>query len=783
MAKKATTVEDVVLGEAKAGSYQDMVAIASVIENRSRQLGKSYEDVVSVQSEFNAYNKALPAGVDKYRDLAQKAIEQVRTQGPVHNATFYATPSATKNLPSGLQKVTSTDGHQYFSDPQMRSIRTVDGFVRPNPANAMPSAVPAPSARPSTWRDPMNIAGDLPGTLYDVQGATPAQTAQVMQASLPDVGPVPTARPNNPSREGLLGLAALASPTDLARAMGAPEPAAGLFDFTPLAKVRQLNVQPEVTDLVQRAVTRLGPEYGWTTTSGGQLSISDPNALTDGVDVPKGSNRANRIGSIRHDLGGAIDGAITKNGQTLNPVTNRREYMNALTNLAEEGAGGLGHYGWGIHADLQSPKTWGPTTSSASLDPGFGLAIDQGRKLSSLEGNYPTPTPRDGSAPVERTMLGGAPASILGDIAMPSAQPSYADTVQAATQATSNFPARPSVPGSMPAAPQPASNFPASPSPSVAGIPAAPAQPAVDMAEMAKQYGMYRPGTVPKSMLDLEDRPLTPAPVQPVQPPPAPVQPTPQPVQREQPAQRPAPPPANTGMDVWQGRANTGIATDGSQLTRNPDGSVTRVSGKYGWSTTERTDPFGGTFTNTTAPGLFGIDRAMSGLFGGNRSPSQGIQGPLTGQGIQTRPAGFMGIPEATTRRGETVRGVGGAVLGGMTPLGLLGAIAGKDIAQGKNPLGADGTVGSLLGGLFGSGDRQQNSMQRQSQGGGSQSAPAPGGGGGYASDGYSGGGGEGYNSGGLLGGIGGFFGGLFGGSNERDSRQSAGGGAGGGYF
>jgi hypothetical protein len=736
MAKKATTVEDVVLGEAKAGSYQDMVAIASVIENRSRQLGKSYEDVVSVQSEFNAYNKALPAGVDKYRDLAQKAIEQVKTQGPVHNATFYATPSATKNLPSGLRQETETDGHQYFSDPQMRSIRTADGFARPA----------------------VNIAGQAPGTLYGVQNP-PTPTPR------PEPGLLASSGPDNAG----IGLAVLASPTDLARVSGAPAPAPGAFDFTPPSnKIRNQPVNPELTGLVQSAVSRMGPEYGWTTTSGGQPAIGT-------------SDR--RTGSVRHDLGMAIDGSITRNGEVLTPVNNRREYMNALTNLAEAGVGGLGHYGWGVHADLRSPNTWGPTTSSASLDPGFGLAIDQGRKLSSLEGNYPTPTPRDGSAPVERTMLGGAPASILGDIAMPSAQPSYADTVQAASQAASNFPARPSVPGSMPAAPQPASNFPARPSPSVAGIPAAPAQPAVDMAEMAKQYGMYRPGTVPKSMLDLEDRPLTPAPVQPVQPPPAPVQPAPQPVQRHQPTPRPAPSPANTGMDVWQGRANTGIATDGSQLTRNPDGSVTRVSGKYGWSTTERTDPFGGTFTNTTAPGLFGIDRAMGGLFGGNRAPSQGIQGPLTGQGIQTRPTGFMGVPEATTRRGETVRGIGGAVLGGMSPLGLLGAIAGKDIAQGKNPLGADGTVGSLLGGLFGSGDRQQDSMQRQSQGGSSQSAPAPGGGGGYASDGYSGGGGEGYNSGGLLGGIGGFFGGLFGGSNERDSRQSAGGGAGGGYF
>jgi hypothetical protein len=112
-----------------------------------------------------------------------------------------------------------------------------------------------------------------------------------------------------------------------------------------------------------------------------------------------------------------------------------------------------------------------------------------------------------------------------------------------------------------------------------------------------------------------------------------------------------------------------------------------------------------------------------------------------------------------------------------MSPLGLLGAIAGKDIAQGKNPLGADGTVGSLLGGLFGSGDRQQNSMQGQSQGGSSQSAPTPGGGGGYASDGYSGGGGEGYNSGGLLGGIGGFLGACLVAQMNATAGKAAGGG------
>jgi hypothetical protein len=342
MAKKATTVVDVVLGEAKAGSYQDMVAIASVIENRSRQLGKSYEDVVSVQSEFNAYNKALPAGVDKYRDMARQAIEQVRTQGPIHNATFYATPSATKNLPSGLRQETETDGHQYFSDPQMRSIRTADGFARPA----------------------VNVAGQAPGTLYDVQNP-PTPTPR------PEPGLLASTGPDNAG----LGLAALASPTDLARVSGSPAPATGAFDFTPPSgKIRNQPVNPELTGLVQSAVSRMGPEYGWTTTSGGQPAIGT-------------SDR--RTGSVRHDLGMAIDGSITRNGEVLNPVNNRREYMNALTNLAEAGVGGLGHYGWGVHADLRSPNTWGPTTSSASLDPGFGLAIDQGRKLSALKAIIP----------------------------------------------------------------------------------------------------------------------------------------------------------------------------------------------------------------------------------------------------------------------------------------------------------------------------------------------------------------------------------------------------------
>jgi hypothetical protein len=128
----AKSVIDVILGEAKAGDYDDMLAIASVIENRARQTGKRPDEVVSLRSQFNAYGKPLPKGVDKYRKQALEAFTTVRAKGPVHNATFYATPSATKNLPSGLNKVTQTKGHVYFDDPQKRGIATADlGLSRP----------------------------------------------------------------------------------------------------------------------------------------------------------------------------------------------------------------------------------------------------------------------------------------------------------------------------------------------------------------------------------------------------------------------------------------------------------------------------------------------------------------------------------------------------------------------------------------------------------------------------------------------------------------------------
>lgn len=132
---KVTSVVDTILAEAggktRAERLRDMKAIASVAVNRAWQLGVPLEDVISVPSEFNAYGKKMPAGVEEYRDLAEEALNDVLQNGPIHSATFYATPKAKQNLPKGLAEEAETAGHVYFSDPQNRSIRTAQGYVEP----------------------------------------------------------------------------------------------------------------------------------------------------------------------------------------------------------------------------------------------------------------------------------------------------------------------------------------------------------------------------------------------------------------------------------------------------------------------------------------------------------------------------------------------------------------------------------------------------------------------------------------------------------------------------
>jgi hypothetical protein len=164
----ARSVVDVILGEAAFRAtpderLRDMQAIASVIMNRAQRLHVTPEDVVSNHRQFNAYGVKLPAGSEEYRRLAELALRDVRTVGPVNNATYYATPERVPHLLEEmpeLQRVTQTVGHIYFDDPLNGRIVTAAG-VKP--------LDPVPAFAPRT-QTPMYDAGQIgslrPGAEY-----------------------------------------------------------------------------------------------------------------------------------------------------------------------------------------------------------------------------------------------------------------------------------------------------------------------------------------------------------------------------------------------------------------------------------------------------------------------------------------------------------------------------------------------------------------------------------------------------------------------------------------
>jgi hypothetical protein len=169
---RALDVPGVIAGEAVSGTPQerwnDMVAIASVIANRARALGVTPQQVIANTNEFNAYNRAMPAGTADLTGMAEAAMNYVEENGPVHSSTFYATPAAANNLPSGLNLETATTGHQYYSDPQNRAIGTSIGYISPNAYSfaANPENVPTPAVAPQA------ATGEL-GPSWTINGVVP----------------------------------------------------------------------------------------------------------------------------------------------------------------------------------------------------------------------------------------------------------------------------------------------------------------------------------------------------------------------------------------------------------------------------------------------------------------------------------------------------------------------------------------------------------------------------------------------------------------------------------
>ncbi len=201
----ARSVTDVVLGEATSGTkaqrLADMKAIYSAIANRAALTGLTPQQIVANSREFNAYGRALPKGVGAYRDLAEQAIREVQTKGPVHTGTFYATPKAAKNLPSGLQHVTSTSGHRYYSDPQNRSIGTALGYRQPTQKTGAQAAIDvAMASAPRSVPTPSFAQRPMP-TLSSALAGQP-QTSVAVSAA----GSLPSSLSAQAIRGGRIGL-------------------------------------------------------------------------------------------------------------------------------------------------------------------------------------------------------------------------------------------------------------------------------------------------------------------------------------------------------------------------------------------------------------------------------------------------------------------------------------------------------------------------------------------------------------------------------------------------
>lgn len=433
---KAKSVVDVILGEAAHGSkeqrYEDMLAIASVISNRARLSGRPMNDVVSHRGEFNAFGKPLPAGAGSYRTLAEKALKEIEANGPVHGATYYATPRAARNLPSGLERVGQTTGHVYYTDPQMRPFRTGSGWARPNPVNLITNP-PVPTPRP----DPMTTSS-----------VEPLSYAQAQQSPR--------------------GLQAVADVTK-----SGPPIRVGDITFAYEMGPRRPNPPDQsVLDVIGRSVQQvLGPEATVVVTSGQE-------------------GRLPSFGSNRHKTGRAADVQIfDQTGRQMTYATDADTMVEIARQAANHGAKGIG---WGerymggqsMHIDLVDPgpeqaHTWGdgPKGGEAFRDEITGAIRNFQENDFSNIAPLPSPAPRedmvalqrleDRAQPIERAPL-AAPAD-----ARKAEEASMAALAQmnAEQQAAPVQPARPENPDwaasveaalaqqpEMPAAPQPDPN-------------------------------------------------------------------------------------------------------------------------------------------------------------------------------------------------------------------------------------------------------------------------------------------------------------------------------------
>lgn len=629
---KVNSVIDTILGEAVSGTkaqrYQDMLGIASVISNRATVTAKTPHSIVSAPNQFNAYGKGLPPGAAAYRSMAQKAWDTVQKLGPVHNATFYATPSATKNLPSGLSPVTSTKGHQYFFDPQNRAIATAAGYVTPK----------------------ASIAGPL----------APQSAAQAMLS--PEAYGMASAPAPSPPK----GMEALA-----------PN---GLKGTGPLASYSRVGLDPGVGKVMDAlSKTAAGQAIGGV--NSGYRSAST-NAAAKGA-----SKSQHMIGkAVDLDVRGLtnaqkqsiIDTAIEAGAKGIGIYSSGNSlHVDTRANPAAwgpQGYSGINNFdgvpGDVSEADIGSLPGW----AQASIRDMYGA----GTFAVTPRTTAPTPTAR----PETPSAFAAAPVGKVERMALAPAAPRAPETMTMPSRPTSITPSN-----ALAAANKPAFSPPSLPSRPTTPTPATALQ-AMNKAAFAPSVSVPTSAItgLMAAVPTAAPQTFTPQPTT-LMPPSVVAPPTvapPAPVSRvSAPVSRPSMPsaPAATAADVYSGKAMSALDNTGKNTVSRDQFGNTSVTNSFGVTTKTSPQGFSSVSYGPAAPSAPSNPSAISGPLSnpGISTPSKGFLG------IQPAKTETGNIA-----RGVAGSMIGSALGSSLGPIGsIIGAALGNSIAKGKNPFDA----------------------------------------------------------------------------------------------
>lgn len=659
MASKAQSFVDVVLGEAVHGSpvqrYEDMKAIASAVVNRANALGVSVKDVISAKGQFDAYGKSLPPGVEAFRALAEKAIADVVQFGPTHAGTFYATPAATKNLPSGLEPVTQTAGHVFFDDPQNRAIATAQGYIAPDKNKGLGLAALAPNGLIDTVAAPVNAATDFAQGLYS--RFSPVQSM--------DVAPMPS------------------------------NMASGLQ----FAHANQTSIAPSLEDALMGVSAELGQPLGITSGFrspaynagvGGAKNSYHTKGLAADIDMA-GMTPAQRQDLVteltQRGVGGLI--AYSKSPNMMHVDMRPRDVAASPHFMFDKTAARMPNApGWfkemAEYGGIKTPDV-GPVPPSRTA-PAASPARPDNMAAAGPKGqfsvNSPSPArPDNFSAPGQ---LVGQKAGGLGNLGgmtafapTPSVDP-YADMESRRANAFSAMPATPSASIS----PTSIAQTPTISAPSLASIsPTAISASAVAPTSVA-------PSVAPTVVSPVKFTPTVAPMVTPVPTRVAPVPPTVNVALRapvSSASVRPSQPPMATAADVYAGRATQGVASNGATVSRDPVTGNISVTNSYGATTV--TDP-----TGRQMGTLGGLGKGIGGIFD---KVSPGMVGSVVGGAVAGLPGAIVG-----GMIGNKVGGQSGQKSGG---LGGLGGFLSGLFGGGNSSGGGGSSSGGRGGGSSGS--------------------------------------------------------------------------------